>query len=323
MEIAIIGPGSVGTLPGGLLSVSGHQVRLRGKKRPARQGTTLRLVLPDRWLMAEGVRFEGPEDPTGSLEAFLVTMGRHHLHVERRPDFARLIGGGDAPVAFFNCDPAEPQRLAVPGERLRFGLTLMNAVKLQDGEVELTTPKSAIIYEKSRPVSRLLQGFASFGFQLLPVEDALPYMSSFLIYQLLFLPVAMCNTTLDCFLSMPEGRELALALMGEGFLAMEKAGLPLATLPLMDPRELAARIEKKPQSFEQAPSVPGRGFNSILQSYLRGRPTEAGQLNRKAVEIASAAGLHLTWNWRILQKASRVASLGFYSGPAELLKALA
>jgi hypothetical protein len=40
------------------------------------------------------------------------------------------------------------------------------------------------------------------------------------------------------------------------------------------------------------------------------------------VEIASSAGLHLTWNWRIMQKASRITSLGFYRDPPELLKAL-
>ena len=61
----------------------------------------------------------------------------------------------------------------------------------------------------------------------------------------------------------------------------------------------------------------------MLQAYLKGKPTEAALLNRKAVELASSAGLHLTLNWRIFQKAARVASMGFYTDPAELLRALA
>jgi ketopantoate reductase len=133
----------------------------------------------------------------------------------------------------------------------------------------------------------------------------------------------MCNTTLGVFLSFPEGRELAAGLIGEGCAAMEKAGMPMAPLPLMDPRELATKLQKKPGSFDSDTGRPDRGYNSLLQCSLKGRPTEAAQLNRRIVEIASAAGFQLTWNWRILQKVSRVSSLGFYRTPAELLRSLA
>jgi ketopantoate reductase len=323
MEITIIGPGAVGTLLGGLLQVKGHTVTLRGKTRPPVPGISCRVLLPDRWLLVQGGAREGRETAPGNPDAFLVTLGRHHLHAMRRPDFTRLLGSGDAPVVFFNCDPAEPDRLAVPGERLRVGLTLFTAVKLQEGDVELATPGPAIMFERCPVVARVFQNFSSFGFKLFPVDDLAPFASSFLVYQLLFLPVAMCNTTLACFLSCPEGRELALTILGESFEAMHRAGRALAQLPCMDPRELEARIRKKPESFNEARGRPDRGFNPLLQAYLRGRPGEASQLNRKMVELASAAGFHMTWNWRLLQKASRVASLGFYRDPGELLRSLA
>jgi hypothetical protein len=41
------------------------------------------------------------------------------------------------------------------------------------------------------------------------------------------------------------------------------------------------------------------------------------------VELASAAGLSLTWNWRLFQKAGRVTSVGFFRDPAELARAIA
>jgi ketopantoate reductase len=211
----------------------------------------------------------------------------------------------------------------VPADRVRFGLTLLNAVKLQAADVELTTEKPALVFERSPAVNQLFRGLAGFGFQLFPVDDARPYMNSLLVAQLLFLPVAMCNTTLTGFLAVPQGRELAARILSEGFAAMERAGMPLAALPLMDPRELAARLEKKPASFEAPPPSPDREYNTVLQSLLKGRPTEAGQLNKRVVELASSAGLHLTWNWRILQKASRVSSIGFYRDPSELLRSLA
>jgi len=323
MEITIVGPGAVGTLIGGLLGISGHQVTLIGRKPPENPCAPVRLVMPRQWLLAEDLRCAGPGEPGGASDAYFMTMGRHHLHAVRRPDIVRLIGAGEAPVAFFNCDPSEPIRLAVPGDRVRLCLTLMNAVKLQAADVELTTEKPAILFERSPVLAQLFRGLAGFGFQILPVDDARPFLNSLLVAQLLFLPVAMCNTTLNGFLASPQGRELASSILSEGFAAMERAGMPLAPLPLLDPRDLAARLERKPGSFETVPPLPDREYNSVLQSLLRGRPTEAAHLNKRIVEIASSAGLHLAWNWRILQKASRVASIGFYRDPSELLRSLA
>jgi ketopantoate reductase len=324
MQISILGPGAVGTLLAGLFALKGNDVTLKGRRAPTRPGGSIRMTLPGSWLAADGIRHLGAEgggsdDPA---DAIFVALGRQHVHALRRPDFARLIGRGDAPVLMLNGDPSEADRLAVPRERLRLGLTLMTAVKLQEGDVELIEEKPVILYESAGILERLFRDLAGFGIRVEPVPDARPYLNSLLVWQLLFLPVAMCNTTLGVFLSFPEGRELAADLISEGCAAMEKSGLPMATLPLMDPRELAAAIRRKPRSFETGTGRPDRSYNSLLQCSLRGRPTEAPQLNRRIVEIASAGGLHLTWNWRILQKVSRVATLGFYRTPAELLRSL-
>ncbi len=331
MQVSILGPGAIGTLFGGLLKLKGHDVSLKGRRAPARPGSGLRIVLPGNWLLVEGVNQRGPEEASGANESasptwcpdvLLIALGRQHLHALRRPDFARHTGPGDSPVVFFNCDPAEIERLAVPAERLRLCVTLMTAVKLQDADVELTTEKPIILYEGSPILDRLFRDLGSFGFHATAVPDARPYLNSLLVWQLLSLPVAMCNTTLGVFLSSPEGRELASGLIGEGCAAMEKAGMPMAPLPFMDPRELVVNLAKRPGAFVSEPGRPERGYNSLLQCYLKGRPTEAPQLNRRIVEIASGAGLHLTWNWRILQKVSRVSGLGFYRTPAELLRSL-
>ena len=195
-------------------------------------------------------------------------------------------------------------------------------MKLQEQEAELTPGNAVLVVAKGTPGHSLLAGLSGFGFTLLPVADPIPYGNALLVSQLLFLPVAMCNMTTDLFLSFPEGRQIARAILSEGLEAMSRAGNSLPRLPAMDPRDLLARLEKKPDSFARARQAPDRSFNTVLQSFLRGRPSEAALLNRKAVEIASAAGLHLDWNWRVLQKVGRITSLGFYCGPDELLKAL-
>ncbi len=155
MEITILGPGAVGTLLGGLLGSSSHTVTLLGRKPPENPDIPIRIVLPRQWLLAKGLRCAGPGESIAAGDAYFVTMGRHHLHAARRPDVLRLTGTGDAPVAFFNCDPAEPVRLALPEGRVRLCLTLMNAVKLQAADVELTTEKPVVLFERSPVLAQL------------------------------------------------------------------------------------------------------------------------------------------------------------------------
>jgi len=325
MEVTVLGPGAVGTLLGGLLQIGGHHVTLVGRRDVPQPERPVRIIRPEQWLLAEGLHYaritEAGRDKGRRADAWLMTLGRHHLRALRRPDFAGLVEG-DGPVFMFNCDPVEPQRLALPRERSRLGLTLTTAVKLQEGEVELSASKSTLIVEKHPDCRDLFGPLGSFGFEVLEVDDALPSMSSFFLFQLLFLPVALCNLTLSSFLSAPEGRELARDILLEGFLTMEKAGQSLSPLPVMDPRELLGRLEKRQASFQGNQDRPDREYNSVLQSYLRGRQLECAHLNRKLVEIASAAGVHLVWNWRVVQKAGRVAGAGFYRNPGELLRSL-
>jgi ketopantoate reductase len=319
MQITVLGPGAIGTLLGSLLRVGGHDVTLVGRRKTGQEDRPVRLVLPDGWLLAEGLRHEKAE--RGGTDAFLITLGRHHLRALRRPDFTRLVSG-EGPVYMLNCDPSEAERLALTPERCRFGLTLTTAVKLQEGEVELASSRSALIVEKHAIGRQLFDCLEHHGFEVLEVDDALPFLGSFFLFQLLFLPVALCNLTLPAFLAAAEGRELARNILLEGFLTMEKSGQPLAALPMMDPQDLLTGLEKKPLSFQVDQDQPDRSYNTVLQAYLRGRQVETAHLNRRLVEIASSAGLHLVWNWRVAQKAGRVAGAGFYRDPAELLRSL-
>ncbi len=323
MEISVLGPGAVGTLLGGLLSSRGHRVSLVGKSPPPRPEMTVRMILPSGWREVSGVRCVGPAEAPANAEVALVAMGRHHVHLMKRPDFSRLTGSEETTVAMLNADPLDAERLCVEPQRRHRCLTLLNAVKLQEGDVELTSSQPALVVERSPALLEAVQALESFGIRVIPVDDARPYANALFLYQLLFLPVAMCDTTLEAFLAVPQGRELALRVLQEGFAAADRAALPVARLPVLDPWELAARLEKKPTAFEAERHLPGRAYNSVLQAFLQGRPTEAAHLNRRIVEIASEAGLHLTWNWRLFQKASRIASVGFFRDPAELLRSLA
>ncbi|HVP18446.1 MAG TPA: 2-dehydropantoate 2-reductase N-terminal domain-containing protein [Spirochaetia bacterium] len=323
MDVTLLGPGAVGTLLGGLLRLAGHNVTLVARRAAALPDRPVRIIHPSQWLLAEGLRHASiTAQSARGADAWIVTLGRHHLRSLRRPDFSGLIGRSEGPVFFFNSDAAEPERLAVPPQRRRFGVTLTSAVRLQEGDVELAAAKSALVVERHPEGRKLFGGLSGYGFQILEVDDAMPFMRSFFLYQLLFLPVALCNLTLDAFLAAPQGRELARNILEEGFLTLDKAGQTLASLPVMDPRELLTRLQRKPASFAAGGEKPGRAYNSVLQAYLCSRQVESAHLNRRLVEIASSVGVHLVWNWRVLQKAGRVAGVGFYRDPGQLLQSL-
>ncbi len=176
---------------------------------------------------------------------------------------------------------------------LRLCLTLMNAVKLQDDDVELVTEKPIILYERAPHPGRLFRDLAGFGFQAVAVPDARPYLNSLLVRQLLFLPVAMCNTTLGVFLSFPEGRELAAGLIARGVRGHGEGRAAHGAASESWTRGSWPRGWRGNRALSNPTlGCPDRGYNSLLQSLLKGKPTEAARLNRRIVEIASAAGLH-------------------------------
>ncbi|HTP58819.1 MAG TPA: 2-dehydropantoate 2-reductase N-terminal domain-containing protein, partial [Spirochaetia bacterium] len=178
MEIRVLGPGAIGTLLGGLLSVSGLDVTLIGRRQTGHEGRPVRIVYPDGWLLAESIRQVRAGDAAPRpADAILVTLGRHHMRTMKRPEFLRLVSG-DAPVYLFNADPAEAERLALPAERRRFGVTLTTGVKLQEGEVELACPKSALIVEKHALGRRIFGCLERYGFEVQEVDDALPFVSA-------------------------------------------------------------------------------------------------------------------------------------------------
>jgi hypothetical protein len=104
---------------------------------------------------------------------------------------------------------------------------------------------------------------------------------------------------------------------------MDRAGRPLAHLPVMDPRDLLERIGRRPQTFDHARELPDQAWPPLLQAFFTGRQHEARQTTKRVVEMASDTGLSLTWNWRLFQKAARVGSVGFFRDPAELARAIA
>lgn len=316
MDVVVTGAGAVGSLLGGLLRVEGHAVTLIGRSGPVADAE-LRIALPSGWRIARGFTAPAPSAP----DLAMVCLGRHHLAGVRRGELA--VPSDARRIVFWNVDPAQPSRLGIADDRWSPAVTLLSAVRLQEGDVALAGERAALVVERRSGAGAALRGLRRYGISVVEVEDAIPHLTAAFVYQLLELPAALCAATIRWFLSYPEGRELARAVLEEGLRTMDRAGRPLARLPVMDPRELLERIGRRPRELERARDLPDQAWPSMLQDFLAGRPHEARETTGRLVEMASDAGLSLTWNWRLLQKAGRVASLGFFRDPAELARAIA
>jgi ketopantoate reductase len=316
MKINMIGPGAIGSLIGGLLSVKGHTVSFvqNPESENSRHDRYLRIILPDRWLRIEHIQANAAQ----KADTCLFALKRSQYATIDPDQFKKYAGTDCENVVFFNCDKEDVKTLDHDGTS-SVALTLLNAVALQSQDVELSSSDSVVVFEKRKPLKELFSNLKEFGIKSCPVDSIEPYANSFFLFELLFLPVAMCNTTLGYFLSYREGRELALRILNEGLKTMNKLEMQLGKLPVMDPQDLVAKLEKKPEKFDEKRFACDRSYNTLLQSFLLNKKNEVTRINGRLLNLAKNAGIDPVWNWKLVQKVQRVMKFGFYPNPRELM----
>ncbi len=199
LRIQVIGAGAIGSLLGGLLAAKNHQVSFISNeqvlKTPEQKG--LRIILPDNFINTKLV-FRRPGEEADLL---IVALKRFHLKNLTKEYFAdfKLVPGGK--MLFINCDPSSMRSLIPDGVKGVMALTLLNAVQFEAGEVELCSKRSLLLIVKNKELKKIMNELRGYGLEIEESDDIESSANSFFILQLLNLPVAMCNTTLNHFLS--------------------------------------------------------------------------------------------------------------------------
>jgi len=310
MKVCIIGAGAVGGLLGGLAAEGGHEVCFAGSAASMRElaARGLRLVLPGGRLRLRKVLTADLATARWRPELGIVALKRHQLReLAALPPAARA-----SELLVLNADEGRPL----------LGFTLFTSVMLQHGEVELASRRSILLLPRHAALRELAASWKAAGLEIVENDAPEALAGSFYLWQLLFLPAALCHSTLGHFLATQEGREIAAGVLEEGLAAFRRAGRPLKKLPWQDPQELAQRLARRPEEFAAAGLLPDREYNSLLQSILRQQKTESRELNERLVGQAAAQGLSAPWNWRLAQKLGRVTQAGFFRNPGELHRAL-
>lgn len=327
MKVRIIGDSPVATVLTGLLAEQKHEVvwnpgpagtrRLKLLKRRKE----IRLILPQGWIHTEAFGLSSSAKVKAE-ELGVVTIPEHSLGELKPVGTGGRVGSKGSTLLFLDCDPGVPDTLAAAGSTALQGLSLLDAFELDPGSVEVATLRPWLVIEKNPLLRELRPCLKSLNISVLEVDELLPYRNSLFLWKLLSLPVAMCHSTLNNFLSYREGREIAAHLLGEGMGVFARKAVELKKLPIMDPQDLLHRLEKKPEEFDRFRDLPDRSFPEALQYVLVGQGNVARRFNHRLIRMSSQTGVEPKWNWSLTRKLSRVLRVGFYRDPVDLYNAI-
>lgn len=327
MKVRIIGDAPVATVLTGLLAEEKHEVvwnpgpagsrRLKLLKRRKE----IRLVLPQGWIRTEAFSVSSSMKVRAE-ELGVVAMPERSLGELKPAGAGERVGSKGSTLLFLDCDPGVPDILAAPGSTVFQGLSLLDTFELDPGSVEVATLRPWLVIEKNPLLRELKLCLKSRNISVQEVDELLPYKNSLFLWKLLSLPVAMCHSTLKHFLSYREGREIAARVLDEGMGVFARNAVELKKLPIMDPRDLLQKLEKKPEEFDRVRDLPDRSFPSALQHVLLGEGSVARGFNDRLIRMSSQTGVDPKWNWSLTRKLSRVLRVGFYRDPVDLYNAI-
>ncbi len=327
MKVRIIGDAPVATVLTGLLAEEKHEVvwnpgpagsrRLKLLKRRKE----IRLVLPQGWIRTEAFSVSSSMKVRAE-ELGVVAMPERSLGELKSAGAGERVGSKGSTLLFLDCDPGVPDILAAPGSTVFQGLSLLDTFELDPGSVEVATLRPWLVIEKNPLLRELKLCLKSRNISVQEVDELLPYKNSLFLWKLLSLPVAMCHSTLKHFLSYREGREIAARVLDEGMGVFARKAMELKKLPIMDPRDLLQKLEKKPEEFDRVRDLPDRSFPSALQYVLLGEGSVARGFNDRLIRMSSQTGVDPRWNWSLTRKLSRVLRVGFYRDPVDLYNAI-
>jgi len=319
VKVRIIGDAPVATVLTGLLAEEKHEVAWNpgpaGSRRLKllKRRKEIRLVLPQGWIRTEAFSLSSSTKVRAEELGVVAILGR---------SLGERVGSKGSTLLFLDCDPGVPDILAAPGATVFEGVSLLDTFELDPGSVEVATLRPWLVVEKNPLLRELKLCLKSRNISVLEVDDLLPYRNSLFLWKLLSLPVAMCHSTLKHFLSYREGREIAAHVLDEGMGVLARKAVELKKLPIMDPRDLLQKLEKKPGEFDRVRDLPDRSFPSALQYVLLGEGSVARGFNDRLIRMSSQTGVDPRWNWGLTRKLSRVLRVGFYRDPVDLYNAI-
>ena len=177
--------------------------------------------------------------------------------------------------------------------------------------------------ELRQVIRALAAALRGWGVRVTEVAATTPHLHAYGLVELLDLPVALCHSTLRCFLAAADGRRIAAPLLREGLTHARRQRQELARLPAHDPRALVAAARGLRRATDTAEIyAPDRAYGRVLQAWQRGEMPHPATANELLMSAASRMGTNPVANGRVVQLSRRVRTSGFFASPSDLLAAM-
>jgi hypothetical protein len=330
MNVRIIGEAAPAAVAAGVLAAERQEVvwnpGSEDRLKELRRRREIRLNLPWGWVKTGDFGLSSSPVLKGG-EAGVAVCSRNGVLKTGADGRPRAAGGRSGTLLLLDGDPgaAGGRELKCPiaaGTVVVRGISLLDALEWDPGIVEISSPQPRLIVESGADLAPLFRCLKAQRIAVQEVDDLSPFRNAIHLRDLLDLPVALCHSTLDNFLSYPEGREIAVSVLEEGVKLYSHKDLPLGKLPFRDPQDLLQRLKRKPEEFDKKRASPDRAFGPALPGLLDGAAKSLREPHERIVRMSARSGIDPAWNWAIPQKITHAIRVGFYRDPVELFNAL-
>ena len=332
MKYAVIGLGAVGTVIGGLLTHAGEDVVLIGKpaqvEKLQKQGIFIRGLKGMDRMHADQVSSDVSHVQKADV-VFICVKSQ-----DTQPLAEQLRGHLKDTALLVSLQNGIHNATVLKrhtGKPTVAGIVLFNAVYHQPGEVNVALKGDLLLDRHPDHLETLEQISSLFsrnGIHTTLMEDIRGYQWSKLLVNLQIAVTALTGQTIKKSILDRDTRNILVATMKEGVSVCEQAGIPLHTLPDIDPQKMLWRLSTLPPLILKMGSyfmgIKEGARNSMWQSLSRGKPTEIDYINGEIVKLAQQHNIKAPINQKLvdlIKKAEQTHSTKSFQ-PAALKQCL-
>lgn len=332
MKYAVIGLGAIGSIIGGLLTKSGEDVVLIGKKNQVKiiNKKGIRIFGMNESILVENVNASIDLATLSNIDVVIICVKSQDTQ-NLANDLKKFINKSTLIISLQNgVRNLEILRHTI-GNKAVSGTILFNALYSRPGEVELTMNGGLLLEADNLSfdtVNSLVKSLKKEGLESKIVDDMESYTWSKLIVNLQNVITALTGQTIKESILDKNSREVLIATMREGINIVEQSGISLKTLPDIDPIKTVRRLSLFNSTLLKIGSrimkLRSNARTSMWQSLSRGKPTEIDYINGEILILARKNNLQAPINKRLVElikKAEKIHATKSYK-PDELKKLL-
>jgi len=308
MKYAIIGIGAIGTVVGAILRKSGNDVLLIVKENQietiSKKG--LKVTGLKKSINVNDIKTTSDLSSLKDTDVIIVCVKSQDTK-KLANDIKKYINKSSLFISLQNGTRNSEILEEETGHNAISGVVMLNALNLNTGEARITIKGGVLLGYKNKyetEIKIIIDSFKKFGLTSYSKRDIKSYQYSKLIVNLQNAVTALTGQTVKESIIDSNSRRILTETMKEGMDVLEKSKIPIKTLPEMDPIKIIKRLSFFNSIFLKLGSRLMKIDNaktSMLQSILRGKPTEIDYINGEIVRIAKENNLKAPINNKLVE----------------------